>query len=579
MPRQEYCGYGEAEIAEGKKIPMNQMEIKRKQLVCYAYIAGIGGMIGMGKLLGDDGLAYLAVALEGISFFALLVTFGVSDVIARMQKNRRNKAQFKGVARMRKQLLLMQGVTGIILTVLFLLLTDVLAAKVFRVPHSVSAMRILAPVIAFQSLEAVLLGYFQSSGSQMPSLVSAVLRQGFFLVFGSLFGKLLANYGDKVSHLLKNSRYGGMYGAMGVALGMLAAEILVFIFLLIIYLASDRKADEMRSQEGLRRTESMGDVARLFYGSRWQGICTVLPVLLAVIIGAAMYLGSVSKLSAPMPVLDAAVNTGEEITAPVLPSMEEAIAGYGSLWGKYFLLCTVFVLIPIARCYPVYGRMHAAVRRQDSRYCRDVASSILHYAWVVGLYITVTMTVMAPQMAAGLFPDRDAGVEAMFRFGGILVLLTVLAVIFSVIVLAHGERLILMGALGVWLILDLVLQHIFVKVSAYSVMGILSAVTVAVGILVAGLSAYCIWRGRINIEYIRVLGVPLISAGIMGLVMMLSTKLLGAHMSQLVSLVVASVLGVIVYGVILVMTGNILDNEISILYGKRARKLLGRIIS
>lgn len=556
---------------------MNQMEIKRKQLVCYVYIVGIAGMIGMGRLLGDDGLAYLAAALEGISFFSMLVTFGASDVIARLQKNRRSKGQYKGVARMRKQLLLIQGVTGMLLTVLFLLLADVLAAKVFRVPHSVSAMRILAPVIVFQSLETVLMGYFQSSGSQMPSLVSAVMRQGFFLVFGSVFGRLLADYGDKVSHLLKNSRYGGMYGAMGVALGMLVAEILVFVFLLIIYLGSDRKADEMRSQEGLRRTESMGDVARLFYGSRWQGMCIVLPVLLAVVIGAAMYLGSVSKLPASLPALDAATNG--EMTAPALPSMDDAIAGYGSFWGKYLLLCIVFVLIPFARCFPVYGRMHAAVRREDSRYCRDVASSVLHYAWVFGLYITVTMTVMAPQMAAGIFPGRYAGVEAMFRFGGMLVLLAVLAIVFSVILLAHGERLILMGMLGVWLVLDLVLQHIFVKVSAYSVTGILFAVTMAVGILVASLAAYCIWRGRINTEYVRTLGIPLISAGIMGLVMMLSTKLLGAHMSSLVSLVVAALLGLIVYGVILVMTGNIHDNEIAILYGKKVRKLLGRIIS
>ncbi|MCM1120751.1 MAG: oligosaccharide flippase family protein [bacterium] len=558
---------------------MNQMEIKRKQLVCYAYVAGIVGMISMGRLLGDDGLAYLAVALEAISFFSLLVTYGVSDVIARLQKNRRNKGQYKGVARMRKQLLLIQGVTGLLLTVLFLLLTDVLSTRLFRVPYSISAMRILAPIILFQSLEAVLLGYFQSSGSQMPSLVSAVMRQGFFLVLGSAFGKMLADYGNKVSGLLKNTRYSGMYGAMGVALGMLIAEILVFVFLLIVYLGSDRKADEMRSPEGLRRTESMGDVVRLFYGSRWQGLCTALPVLLAVAVGAAMYLGSVSRLSSAVPALDAIIDAGGEVAAPTFPTLDDAIAGYGSFWGKYLLLCAAFILIPAARCFPVYGRLYAAVRREDSRYCREVASGALHYMWVVGLYITVTMTVMAPQMAAGLFLGRDAGMEAMFRFGGMLVLLAALAIVFSVILLAYGERLILMGMLGVWLILVLVLQHIFVKVSAYSAMGILSAVILAVGILVAGLAAYCIWRGRINTEYVRTLGVPLVGAGIMGLVMLLCTKLLGPHMSQVMSLVVASLLGVIVYGVILVMTRNIRDNEISILYGKKARKLLGRIIS
>lgn len=558
---------------------MNQMDIKRKQLVCYTYIIGIIGMMGMGRLLGDDGLACLAVAMEGISFFSLLVTFGASDVIARMQKNRRNKGQYKGVARMRKQLLVTQGVTGILLTVFFLLATDLLAEKIFRVPYSVSAMKILAPVIVFQSFQAVLLGYFLGRGSQMPFLVSAVMRQGFFMVFGSVFGKRFADYGAKVSGLLKNSRYGGMYGAMGVALGMLITEVLVLLFLFIIYMGSDRKADEQKSQEGLRRTESTADILTVFYGSRWQGMCMVLPVLLAVAIGAVMYLGSVSKLFSDVSALVQAAEPGGEMVPLAGLGVDEAIAGYGSFFGKCFLLCAVFVLIMAARCFSVYGRLGVAIRREDIRYCRDVASSGLHYVWVVGLYITVTMAVMAPQMAAGFFPGRDAGVDVMLRFGGILVLLAALAVVFSVILVAHGEWIILMGMLGIWLILDLILQRVFVKISQYSVTGILIGAMVATGILVAGLVAYCIWRERIHIEYIRILGIPLIGAGIMGLAMMLITKLLGAHMSQLMSLVVAALLGAIVYGAILVSTRNIRESEISILYGKQVRNLLKRIIT
>lgn len=557
---------------------MNQMEIKRKQITCYTYIIGIVGLIGMGRLLGDNGLAYMAVAVEAVSIFSLLAVSGVSDVIARLQKNRRSKGQYKGAAQMRRQLLTIQAAAGILLMMIYLLLAELLAEKVFRVPYSVSAMRILAPVIVLQALQAVLLGYFQGGGSQMPSLISAVLRQGFFLVFGSLFGKLLAGYGEKVSRLLKNSCYGGMYGAMGVALGMLVTEIMVLVFLSIIYMAGDRRADEQKSREGMRRTESMGDILRVFYGSLWQGMCTVLPLLLAVAAGAAIYLGSVSGLCSAA-ALDPAAESGEEMAPLAVQGMSDAIAGYGSFFGKCFLLCIVFVLIPAARCFPVYGRLCAAVRRNDMRYCRDVASCGLHYVWVTGLYITVTMAVMAPQMAAGFFPGRDAGVDAMLRSGSVLVLLAVMAIMLSVVLLACGERLILMGTLGIWLILDLILQHVFVKASHYSVTGLLFGTVMAAGILVAGLMAYCLWRERINTEYIRILGVPLIGAGIMGLSMMLVTKLLGAHMSQVMSLVVAALLGAIVYGTILVVTRNIRESEISVLYGKRARKLLERIIS
>lgn len=598
---------------------MKQQEIKRKQIICYTYVIGLLGMIGMGKILGDVGLAYLAAAFWGISLFMLLVTFGVSDVIARLQRNRRNKGQFKGAARMRRQFLLLQGVVGVVLSLALFLLADPLARNVFRVPQSVSAMRALAPVILIQALETALLGYFLGSGSYMPSLVSAVLRQGFFLVFGSLLGRRLADYGGKVSNLLKDSSYSGMYGALGVALAILLTELLVFLFLFIVYMVSDRKADEQRSQEGLRRTESMGDIVRVFFGALWQGTCTALLVLLPFVLGAIFYLRSASSLTSSVSTvtpdassLSAAVSTAvpdasslsadlstaaPDASSPAADlstaapgesggiryvsklTAEAAVAGYGSFFGKCFLLCVSVLLILAARCLSVYGRLQAAVRREDVRYTRDVASMGLHYVWVVGLYFSVTIMVMAPQIAAGFFQGDDGVLAGMLRSGGALILMAGIVILLSMVLLANGERYILMGMLGIWAVLSLVLQNTFVKGGGYSAAGILSGELTAVAMLLAAMAAYCVWQSRINTEYIRILCVPLAGAGIMGLAMMLVTKLLGVHMGNAMSVVVAALLGIIVYGSILVLTKNIREYEISVLYGKQARKWLERIFS
>lgn len=584
---------------------MKQQEIKRKQIICYTYVIGLLGMIGMGKILGDVGLAYLAVALWGISLFTLLVTFGVSDVIARLQRNRRNKGQFKGAARMRRQFLLLQGVVGVVLSLALFLLADPLARNVFRVPQSVSAMRALAPVILIQALETALLGYFLGSGSYMPSLVSAVLRQGFFLVFGSLLGRRLADYGGKVSNLLKDSSYSGMYGALGVALAILLTELLVFLFLFIVYMVSDRKADEQRSQEGLRRTESMGDIVRVFFGALWQGTCTALLVLLPFVLGAIFYLRSASSLTSSVSTaapdassLSVAVSTAAPDASSLAADLstaapgesggiryvseltaEAAVAGYGSFFGKCFLLCVSILLILAARCLSVYGRLQAAVRREDVRYTRDVASMGLHYVWVVGLYFSVTIMVMAPQIAAGFFQGDDGVLAGMLRSGGALILMAGIVILLSMVLLANGERYILMGMLGIWAVLSLVLQNTFVKGGGYSAAGILSGELTAVAMLLAAMAAYCVWQSRINTEYIRILCVPLAGAGIMGLAMMLVTKLLGVHMGNVMSVVVAALLGIIVYGSILVLTKNIREYEISVLYGKQARKWLERIFS
>ena len=533
---------------------MNQIEIKRKQIICYIYVIGVLGLIGMGNLLGDNGLCYLAVALESLSMFILLISAGTADVIARLQKNRRNKGQYKGVARMRKQLIVVQGVTGILLTVICLLLSDILAEKIFGVPNSAAALKLLAPVIAVQALQVVLLGYFQGSGSQMPAVISVVLRQGFFLVFGSLFGKILATYGNKVSGLLKNSSFSGMYSAIGIALGILITELLVLLFLFIIYMGSDRKSDLQKSQEGLRQTDSLGDTVRLFFGAGWQVTLLSLLAVMPIVLGTVFYLNN-------------AMHTDGGNAA--------LINAYGGFFGKCLLPIAACVLILTARSLSVYGRLCVAIHRQDKRYSRDMASVGLHFVWIAGLYMTITMAVMAPQIATGFFAGRDEGVEQLLRMGSAMILLLGLTVLLSMILLAYREHIYLMGALGIWLILDILLQNVF----GNSVNSILYGALISTAVLVIGLLIYQIWRNRLNGEFIRILGIPLIASGIMGLVMILVTKLFSAHMSHISCFIVAAILGLIVYSAILIVTKNIREYEVGALYGKLARKLLGRIIS
>lgn len=78
-------------------------------------------------------------------------------------------------------------------------------------------------------------GNFQSEGSEMPSAVSAILRQVFYFGLGLLFLGIFRTYGEKVSLLLKKDDFTAMYGAMGVALGIVISEVLVLIFVFVIY--------------------------------------------------------------------------------------------------------------------------------------------------------------------------------------------------------------------------------------------------------------------------------------------------------------------------------------------------------
>lgn len=323
----------------------------------------------------------------------------------------------------------------------------------------------------------------------------------------------------------------------------------------------------------------MTDVLKTFYRALWQGICTALLVLLPAVMCTISYLRKAPGLYIAVSTQASSDVPGGDTISLARLAAGEAAASFGSFFGRCILLCAAFILILTARCFSVYGRLQGAIRREDARHTRDVAASGLHYVWTVGLYFAVTMLMMAPQIAAGFLPGGEEEVTGMLRAGGVLVLLAGLAVLFSMILLAHGERHILMGMLGVWMLLVLLFQNAFVRGSNYGASGILSGVLVATGILLAGLAAYCIRQGRIGTEYVRVLGIPLAAAGITALAMLLIMKIFGAHMGHVAAVAVAALLGAVVYGTILVAAKNIREYEISILYGKKARKLLERIIS
>lgn len=99
----------------------------------------------------------------------------------------------------------------------------------------------------------------------MPSAVSCVLRQVFYLGLGLLFLGIFGNYGEKVSLLLKRDDFTAMYGAMGVALGILISELLVTLFLFVIYRGS--MSGRRENENGMKGTDSFaGQIGSLFPG-------------------------------------------------------------------------------------------------------------------------------------------------------------------------------------------------------------------------------------------------------------------------------------------------------------------------
>ena len=188
---------------------MKQVEIKRQQIQLFSGIISILMLFLMGKMMGNNGVAYLAAAIECCSLVFLLIGGNVTDSLGKLLRGRNARGQYGNMSAMRRNIMLFQCILGAAAAGILFLSAEILAENVFKLPCQSLAIR-LGPVCFLRMVSAVLLGYFQGEGFALPAAVTAVVRQLFLLGFMLLFVNLFTGYGRKVSELLKKQEFTAM---------------------------------------------------------------------------------------------------------------------------------------------------------------------------------------------------------------------------------------------------------------------------------------------------------------------------------------------------------------------------------
>lgn len=525
---------------------MNHVEVKRRQIQAYSYLLGVITLIVIGRIIGDNGLAYLAAAVEGMLLFFLPAGYCVADALGRQLRGRNARSQYKNAARMRKNIMIFQCGAGILGGAALFGLSGLLEKYVFRIPNSALAMKILAPVLVIRVVSCVLQGYFQGSGTEMPTVMTSVLRQIFLLGFGLLFCNIFKGYGEKVSALLKNSSFTQMYGVVGLAIAMILTELLLFLFLLLIYLGSRRKGRE--GQDGLKLTETFAGSVR----SLVTGIGVILPVLLLV----------------KLPVWLGMFFRGKSAGA----------AEYGVYYGKYLVLCSAPILLLSAGMLPLCARVASIVKREEYRYSRDVFGTAFQIGIVNTLFAAVFMAVLSKQIAGALFTESAELAADMLLRGSGLVMFAVMSFFFLRILLLLGRQIQAFVCMAIYNVIYIAALLLLVNAAPSGIMGLVYAGLAAGGVLslISGVLAFRLAKGRL--DPLKALAVPAFSAGVTGLVCMLLAKVLTPHLGNSVAFVVCLAAGCLLYWILLLLLRSFREPQLGLIPGGAWVKQLARLL-
>lgn len=522
---------------------MNQVEVLRKQIQYYAYVFGAIILLFFGQMIGNNGIAYLAIAMETIGLFVVLIGEGAADVLGKMLRFRRKRQQFNEALILRKRINWLQVILTSVFFIAIFLLADVIAEMIFKIPNAALIIRVLAPVLLLRMLGTLLIGYFQGFGAHMPAVLSCLLRQVLFLILGRLFCEKFLAYGEKAAALLKNDDFYGMYGAVGLVLSMVVSELVILVALLIFYFISDRNYDKKRSEEGLHKAEALKDTIMGFFSLGSKNMSFSFFKRLFVLI-ALIFLVQLDDI--------------------------------GVFYGKYLLLCAIPTLLVGARFYMLYARLISVVRNKNGRQIRERIQVGFQYAWSTGILITVLIAVLAPQLVSACFAE-DILLQKMLQHGSMLVLAVILIAYMILVHMAHNRQMVclltLLGSTVLFVILGIVLGN---KIESRP-MAIIYAAMIALYVEVLVLGAFTVSMYRLQLEYVSVFVLPLVCVGIVGVVVLLLCKFLTPHIGNEVAFVLGILLGVVLYLVCLGFSRVFSETEIEQLYGKVGKKVLSVI--
>jgi len=530
---------------------MNQNEVKRRRIQVFAYIVALAAVLNMGRMAGENGVTYMTAAVLAFGCLWTLIGGGTADTLGRLLRIRNSKGQYKNADKMKRSILTFQMTSGLLGTLVLLFGAEIIGGKIFHMHYVVFPLMLLAPAFVFRAVSAVLMGFCQGEGSELPTAAACLLRQIFILVFSMIFCGALGKYGEKVSNLLGQQNYTSMYIAAGAAIAVSVSEVLVVVFLIVIQKVN-RRTGRREQPEGMRSMDSFFDAVRVFGGSRAPMLFIMLLLFLPVVLGFLFFGKSMANQDA-------------------------GAVHYGVYMGRYLVVCGLFVFIAAILFIGIYGRAAVSLRKEEQRFARVIFQSGVHITTIHTLFYSALLAVLAAQ-AAKLFGGSNAVLaEKLFRGGSLLIPFVALALYFGRFLMLTGKKFLVIGALCVGDVLYVVSMTLFLNVWKA---GILSLVYVGIlGSAVCCVLLGMIIYGQLRIgELLRTFAVPAGAACVSGLAGLLLCKLISPHLGNVVTALLCIIIMEVIYWAVLLISRNIKDQELECIPGGRIIAAFGQML-
>lgn len=347
-------------------------------------IIGMLYRMPLNDIIGKQGNGYYTSAFNVYNILLILSSYSMPVAVSKMISARIAKGEYRNCRRILKAALIYATVAGGVAAVILWFGAD-LFAELIKTPFSRYALKTLAPTIWIMAYLGVLRGYFQGTGTMVPTAISQILEQIINAVVSVVAAGLLFNVGLSINAAQNAKDYSYALGAAGGTIGTGAGALTALIYFIFLTLSKGRRMRARARRDASGRTESY---RRLF--------CILTITVLPIVVSSGIYNCS--------NVVDNYL-FGQGMDK--LGYMGDTIATNWGVLGQYQLLFNIPVAVSNALSSSLIPALTRAVAGRNRKEKLERIAASIRFSLLIAIPAAVGITVLAKPVCNLLFVSED----------------------------------------------------------------------------------------------------------------------------------------------------------------------------
>lgn len=502
-------------------------------------IIGSLNWIILSRVLGGEGIGLYQMAFPIYLLALSLSSAGIPVAISIITAEKIALQDYRGANRVFTVSLGLLTVSGLILSILVYFGAGWLIEEgIIRDGRAYPAILALAPAIFLVTLLSSFRGYLQGWQMMTPTAVSQIVEQLFRVGTMLVFAALL---------LPKGIEYAAGGASLGAGFGA-AAGLAVLIY---YYFRLQRKLPAADQRQTITAESSTSLIRRMLY--------LALPVSLS-----SLMLPLVSNLDlfiVPLRLEEAGY------------TVEQATEHFGYLTGMAVPLVNLATLITAALSTALVPAMATAGSSGNEQLARQKIGSAIRLTNLVTIPAAVGLAILATPVAAAVYHAPQAGAVVQVVAAGVYML--GIHQVTTGILQGMGHTALPLINMGIAAVVKVILNWQLVALPSFGILGAGWATNADFGVA-ALLNLIFVYRySRFSISLKGMLKI-LAATAVMGVFLFIVNELVIGQMSALLAILVDISVAVVVYGILLLLLGELTEQDIQRIpvVGRRLAQLL-----